>query len=76
VRSTGEQNQGLAYPQEKAAGLPFDYRLCDFLGYFPVSAFHRITNTSINIWMLSRIMLTFVASECPQTTGISMDRSP
>jgi hypothetical protein len=62
--------------QKEASGLPFDYRLSDFLGYFPVRAFHRMMKTSRNIWMLSRIMLTFVASECPHTTGISIDRNP
>jgi hypothetical protein len=30
----------------------------------------------MNIWMLSRSMLTFVAAECPQRTGISTVCNP
>jgi len=47
-----------------------------FRGYRPISAFHRIRKTSVNICTLSRHMLTFVAGECAQRTGISIDRKP
>src|SRR5215469_3280052 len=48
----------------------------DFRGYRPRRAFQRILKTSRNICTLSRSMLTFVAGECPQRTGISTARKP
>jgi hypothetical protein len=45
-------------------------------GYRPNSEFHRIMKTSRNICTLSRNILTFVAGECAQRTGISAERSP
>src|SRR5215472_2375652 len=44
--------------------------------YRPRSAFQRITKTSRNICRLSRSMLTLVAGEWPQRTGISTARNP
>src|ERR1700719_1954673 len=44
--------------------------------YRPLIAFQRMVNMSANILRLSPSMLTFVAGECPQRTGISMARNP
>src|SRR5215472_9191361 len=69
-------NRGLSTVAVESPARSAQAGLKDFRGYRPTRAFQRILKTSANICMLSRSMLTFVAGECPQRTGISTARKP